>query len=443
MHKESTYLKFIIPSLLGLFFFLMPISTEDGTSIPIAISANWILDVLGNDITVILVTLIIVITAVFTVLLSFNIIKVKNELLNSLFNVSIMWVIIRLLAGILALMAFYYVGPELIVSADTGNLLLRDLLPTLFSVFLFAGLLLPLLLNYGFIEFIGTFFTKVMRPLFTLPGRSTVDNLASWVGDGTVGVLLTAGQYEKGFYSLREASVIATTFSVVSISFSIVVLEYIGLMNYFGLFYGTIILCGIVCALIMPRIPPLSMIKDTYYVEGVELNEEVPRSHSMFSWALTSALKKAKKAEGFQGYARESIKTVCEMLFTVLPVVMAIGTLGTVIAEGTPVFEYLGAPLVPILEFMNVPEAYRAAETVFVGFIDMFLPAVFIADVESEMTRFIVGTLSITQLIYLSEVGGVILASKIPVGIGKLFIIFLLRTIISLPIIILVAHLIF
>lgn len=127
MHKASTYLKFIIPSLLGLFFFLMPISTEDGTSIPIAIMANWLLEVLGNDITVILVTLIVVITTVLTVLFSFNIIKVKNELLNSLFNVSIMWVIIRLIAGIFALMAFFYVGPEIIVSADTGNLMLRDL----------------------------------------------------------------------------------------------------------------------------------------------------------------------------------------------------------------------------------------------------------------------------------------------------------------------------
>lgn len=443
MHKTSTYLKFIIPSLLGLFFFLMPIQTEDGTTIPIAILANWLLDLLGSEVTVALVAIIVLTAAVMTVLLSFNFIQVKSELINSLFKVGTIWVIVRVVAAIFVIMAYFTLGPELVVSADTGNLLLRDLLPTLFSVFIFAGLLLPLLLNYGLIEFVGTFFTKIMRPLFTLPGRSTVDNLASWVGDGTVGVLLTAGQYEKGLYSLREASVIATTFSVVSITFSIVVLEYIGLMEYFGLFYLTIIICGVVCALIMPRIPPLSRIPDTYYVEGVELKEEVPRSHNTFSWATTSALKKAKKAPGFDGYSKEAIKTVSEMLFMVLPVVMAIGTLGTIVAEGTPIFQYLGAPLVPILEFMRVPEAYRAAETIFVGFIDMFLPAVFIADVEADMTRFIIGALSITQLIYLSEVGGVILASKIPVGIVKLFIIFILRTAISLPIIVLIAHLIF
>ncbi|MDA3098348.1 YjiH family protein, partial [Staphylococcus pseudintermedius] len=56
---------------------------------------------------------------------------------------------------------------------------------------------------------------------------------------------------------------------------------------------------------------------------------------------------------------------------------------------------------------------------------------------------FIVGVLSVCQLIYLSEVGGVILGSKIPVGLGKLFAIFLIRTLITLPIIVLVAHLFF
>jgi nucleoside recognition membrane protein YjiH len=34
-----------------------------------------------------------------------------------------------------------------------------------------------------------------------------------------VGVLITSRQYEEGFYSRREATVISTTFSVVSITF--------------------------------------------------------------------------------------------------------------------------------------------------------------------------------------------------------------------------------
>ena len=59
------------------------------------------------------------------------------------------------------------------------------------------------------------------------------------------------------------------------------------------------------------------------------------------------------------------------------------------------------------------------------------------------MARFIVAVISVTQLIYLSEVGGLILGSKIPVNIVELFILFLERTIISLLIVAPLAHFIF
>ena len=59
-----------------------------------------------------------------------------------------------------------------------------------------------------------------------------------------------------------------------------------------------------------------------------------------------------------------------------------------------------------------------------IGFADMFLPSILIEGVQNDVTRFVIGALSISQLVYLSEVGGVILGSKIPVSISKLFMIF-------------------
>ena len=121
-----------------------------------------------------------------------------------------------------------------------------DLLTVLVIIFLLAGLLLPLLLDFGLLEFIGALMTRVMRPLFTIPGRSAVDCVTSWIGDGTLGVMLTCNQYEQGYYSSREASIIATTFSAVSITFSIVVLAQVDLMQYFGAYYLLICLVGVV-----------------------------------------------------------------------------------------------------------------------------------------------------------------------------------------------------
>ena len=155
-------------------------------------------------------------------------------------------------------------GPEAIWSENTGGLLLADLLPILFSVFLFAGLFLPLLLNFGLLELFGALLTKVMRPVFKLPGRSSIDAIASWLGDGTIGVLLTSKQYEDGFYTKREAAVVGTTFSIVSITFSLVVIDQVGLIHYFVPYYLTVTFAGMITAIIMPRIWPLSKKPDTY-----------------------------------------------------------------------------------------------------------------------------------------------------------------------------------
>ncbi len=75
---------------------------------------------------------------------------------------------------------------------------------------------------------------------------------------------------------------------------------------------------------------------------------------------------------------------------------------------------------------------------------DMFTPTIIAAEaISSNMTKFIVATVSVTQLIYLSEVGGLILASKLPVKFWELFLIFIERTVISLLIVAPIAHLIF
>ncbi|HSO58757.1 MAG TPA: YjiH family protein, partial [Paenisporosarcina sp.] len=55
----------------------------------------------------------------------------------------------------------------------------------------------------------------------------------------------------------------------------------------------------------------------------------------------------------------------------------------------------------------------------------------------------VIAATSVTQLIYMSEVGGLLLGSKIPVNFFDLLIIFVLRTVIALPIIAGVAHLLF
>ncbi|WP_147802667.1 YjiH family protein [Alkalicoccus halolimnae] len=443
-------LKFIIFSLLGIALFMTPIPTAEGFTIPIAVLSGYVQDILAGALPLILMV-IIFISFAGTLIHKFirPHIMDKSAFLQRLFDVSLFWLFVRAAAAVFAVITYFQIGPEFLWSEGTGGLLLEGLLPTLFTIFLFAGLFLPLLLNFGLLEFFGGLLTKVMRPLFTLPGRSSIDSLTSWLGDGTIGVILTNKQYEEGYYSQREAAVIGTTFSVVSITFSLVVIEEVGLTHMFLPFYGTVILAGFITALIMPRIPPLSW-KSNKYANNMEnqLDETIPetykeKSFSSIRFGFDLASRRASRNSSPGAFFAQGSKTVLDMWLAVAPVVMAFGTVATIIAEFTPIFAWLGAPFIPLLQLMNVPEAAAAAETLVVGFADMFLPAIFASDIESEMTRFIIACVSVTQLIFLSEVGGVLLGSKIPVTLRDLFIIFIERTLISLPIIVLIAHLLF
>src|SRR5699024_11763450 len=113
------------------------------------------------------------------------------------------------------------------------------------------------------------------------------------------------------------------------------------------------------------------------------------------------------------------------------PVVMAFGLIALMIAEYTPVFQWLGVPFIPLLEIMQVPNAAAASETIIIGFADMFLPAIVGSSIDAEITRIIIAALSVTQLIYLSEVGVLLLCSNISINIKDLMVIFLLCTAIT------------
>lgn len=448
-HSLSTWFLFIVPSLLGIILFMIPLKLTGDWKVPIATFA----DLLSGSIAPIMpwtATIILFIAAIGSIIFTFvNIDEKQPGFITNLFKVSLFWTITRIIGALFALAVVLEIGPEAIWNENTGGLLLDadgGLVTFLFTIFLFAGLLLPLLLNFGLLEFFGTLMVKIMRPLFKLPGRSAIDALTSWIGDGTIGVLLTSKQYEEGYYTKKEAATIGTTFSVVSITFSIVIIEEVGLGAYFLPYYATVILTGLILALIMPRIYPLKH-KGDEYIDGRPFtgdDEKLPEGYSSASHGLENALAKANANRSFVKTFGEGLRNVLDMWIGVIPVVMAFGTVALVLAEYTSVFTFLGKPFEPILLLLNIPEAADAAQLMVVGFTDMFLPAILANGmITSELTLFVVATISVTQLIFLAEVGGLLLGSKIPVNFFDLVVIFLLRTLIALPIVAGVAHLIF
>jgi len=433
---------FLIPSLLGVLLFLTPIVYEEKVTIGLGVMADALKAAVSDQLPAIATALLLLsaVLGLFGSLLKPRWLT-ERRALNDLFVLPPLWLALRVLGGLFAAMTFWQFGPEWVWNANTGGVVLKDLAPVLITFFLVAGLILPLLTDYGLMEFCGTLVRNVFRKIFGLPGRSAIDAIASWLGSGTVGVLITAQQYQKGFYSAREAAVIATNFSIASIAFSLLITSFMKLDHLFVPFYLTVVVAGLAAAIITPRIPPLSWKKDEYVAGvGKQIKEDVPAGTSLLRWGLLQAVKRANANPSPGQMVKVGVHNVVDIWLGLLPLVMAIGTVSLAIAEFTPIFNWLSAPIVPLLELLQLPEAAKAAPAMLVGFADMFLPAVLGKGIESELTRFVVACVSLTQLIYMSEVGVLIIKAKLPLNLLELFVIFIIRTLITLPIIALMAH---
>lgn len=356
------------------------------------------------------------------------------------FDVTTPWLILRILGTLFAVCIFFQWGPEWLWGPSTGHIVFYDLAIPIVTIFLFAGFLLPLLTDYGLMEMVGSLARRLFQFLFGLPGRSSIDCMASWMSAAVVGVLLTSQQYDRGFYSAREAAVISTNFSIVSLPFCLIVAQFAGLDHMFIQYYLTVAFAGVVAAMVVPRLPPLSRIPDSFAPVGKQVLDEENTDLPLFTRSLNAALGKAARAPGLKSWLRSSLANVTDIWFGLMPPLMFIATAGLVIAEYTPIMQWLSLPYVPLLELLQIPEAEKAAPALVVGFAEMFLPAVIAAGIESELTRFVVIATSIVQLIYMSEMGVFVLKSNIPLNLWQLILIFIVRTLVTLPVVAAIAH---
>ena len=462
--KPSTLsiIKFVVMSLIGIFLFMVPLpvwNEVDGEmvrtfNIPLGIALNWLgttinsVEFNGFGLLVFIATLII--TFSFIVSLATLIFKpafiIENEKLSRLFLSAPVYLVSKGVAFVIAWMVFLGIGPGWLIDPWVGGefMLVRLIASNggLIAIFLIVGLAIPILTDFGLMEFLGTLIRKFVRALFTLPGRSSIDLFGSWFSSSAAGVIITRDQHEKGYYTHREASAICVNFELVSLPFTFVVASQIGLTQYFAIFYLIICVTAILLAMVMPRIWPLRGFKDEYLPEvGKQIEEVVPENISTARWALNSAGNRAAKT-GVKDVAKSGISNWLNIFMDLIPVILAWGAVAIIVEAHTPIFDWLSWPFGRLLELLRVTDGAEYAPATVVGFIDMFIPALLIGDAPKD-TRFILGALSIVQIIYLAETGILILKSKMPLRIWHLAILFVMRTLFALPIIVLLTRLLF
>lgn len=129
-------------------------------------------------------------------------------------------------------------------------------------------------------------------------------------------------------------------------------------------------------------------------------------------------------------------------MFEVLPNFMSIGLVALILADYTPVFDWLGYIFYPITLLLQIPEPLLAAKAAFLGLAEMYLPVLVVVNAP-ELTRFIISVMSITQVLMFSTTIPCVVATEIPVSIKDMVIIWLERTILSFFIIVPISWLVF
>lgn len=437
------FVKFIIPSLLAIFLFLTPLRINGESVIIVGFLVNYFKNLLNQYLPTFFT---IVMSLSSLISLAHKIFKIeiieKHKSLESLFETTWFWLIVRLTGSIFAIITLLGIGPEIITSIATGGNILFTLLPTVGMWFVVAGMLLPLLTDYGLMEFLSSLFHKIARPLFKVPGRSLIDCISSWLGSGVMGAYLTISQYERGFYTLREAAIIITNFSIMSISFCFGIAQYLGIDNVFGKYYLTIIIVCFVCAIVTPRLWPICKMSDTYDdISGKQIIDDKPKDISSIKWGYNMAMERASKSPNIIQFLKKGMLTSFDLIANVSPTLMTFGTIALVLVEYTNIFVFLSFPFELLLSAFGVPYAQEAAPAMILGFADQYIPVIIGSTIPSFYTRFLCATISIVQVIYITEIGSMILTSRVKLNLWQLFIIFIERTLIALPIIIFLENL--
>jgi nucleoside recognition membrane protein YjiH len=181
-------LRFIVPSILSLILFLVPFSIDGNNTILVAVLAQFLNEQLTPFLPV-LILLIATSSAALATICTFR--RTDTGLLGELFGVSWPWLCLRIIGAVIAVLVFFEAGPEAVWGASTGQTMVGQLVPTVMTLFLAVIFLLPLMTEYGIMEFAGVLLSRFFGLLFRLPGRGAIDAMASWLGAAPLGALVT------------------------------------------------------------------------------------------------------------------------------------------------------------------------------------------------------------------------------------------------------------
>ncbi len=188
-----------------------------------------------------------------------------------------------------------------------------------------------------------------------------------------MGIMITNGLYKERKYTDREASIIVTGFSAVAITFMIVVADNLGFTSMWNTFFASALVVTFLTTAITARLRPLSKMNDTYY-NNMPANIDETRQGNVIKSAIDEDFKVCYEVPPLHINILNYLKDAFELVLEYLPNLMSIGLAGLLLAEYTPLFDYLGYIFYPITLALRIPEPLLAAKATILGLAEMYLP---------------------------------------------------------------------
>ncbi|MBF8984119.1 YjiH family protein [Lutibacter sp. B2] len=420
--------KFIIFSVIGIFMFFVPIAFNGKTTIPLDHIVSGIRKA-SPGFSAFYTLIIIILGGIYPFYK-----KTWNK-----DRVTMIFSLFKFVGIFIGFLAFFEYGPTWLFTAD--------MLPFIFSkIIVPIGLIIPIgavfltfIIGYGLLEFIGVLMKPVMRPIWKTPGRSAIDAVGSFVGSYSIGLLITNKVFKEGKYTIKEASIIATGFSTVSATFMIIVAKTLGLMEMWNTYFWVTLVVTFIVTAITVRIRPLKTKEDRYITEIGIPEPEI--EGNIFTCAIDEGLKASFESRPLTKNIIDNIKDGFLMAMGVLPTVISIGLMGALLAKYTPLFDVCGYIFYPFTLLLQIPEPMLTAKASAINIADMSLPLLLVAQAPL-VTRFVIGVVCISTVLFFSASIPCILSTDIPITISEIVIIAIERTIITLILIAPIAMLI-
>ena len=415
LSKPIALLQLIIFSAIGLVTFFVPFTIGDKSTILFDHGATYLVNQQHTVAVGILFLLM-----VYGVGKPFYDGSWRKNITNTILTV------FKVLGLVLAVMYVTGAAPDFMMEKDMLPFLFEKLALPVGMIVPLGALILAFLVGFGLLEMVGVLMQPIMKPIWKTPGASAIDAVASFVGSYSIGLLITNRVYLQKQYSAREAIIIATGFSTVSAAFMVIVAKTLGLMEFWNLFFWSTLVITFIVTAITARIPPISQFDNE--VERPNLDY---KRGTRLKAAYELGLSTSRRASDFKQILWTNFRDGLTMAAAIVPSIIAVGLTGLLLAKYTPVFDALGLLLYPFTWLGGLPEPLVAAKGMSAGLAEMFLPALLLSEADM-LTRYVAGVISISSVLFFSAMIPCVLATEIPISVGKMVIVWFQRVALSI-----------